>query len=124
MTAKDAAAPTNQFFLELIFPNIWQNHLSDRMRIMVAFAPVDEEHTLLYTRQYQKFVTTPVLRTVVNKLSVPFNLFIVHQDRRVVSTQRPKATSLRMGEKLIASDGPIIEYRRRREELQQAAAEG
>jgi phenylpropionate dioxygenase-like ring-hydroxylating dioxygenase large terminal subunit len=118
----DGPTPARDFFLELLFPNIWQNHLSDRMRIMVAFAPVDEEHTLLYTRQYQKFVRTPGLRTVVNKLSVPFNLLVVHQDRRIVTTQRPTITSLRIGEKLIPADRPIIEYRRRRDELKAAAA--
>jgi hypothetical protein len=44
-------------------------------------------------------------------------VYIAHQDRRIVETQLPKASALRMGEKLIQADRPIIEYRRRRQEL-------
>jgi hypothetical protein len=44
-------------------------------------------------------------------------LLIAHQDRRVVVTQRPKASRLQIGEQLIQADRPIIEYRRRRQEL-------
>jgi hypothetical protein len=64
----------------------------------------------------------PVLRGIVNALNVPVNIFIAHQDRRVVETQRPMRSDLRMGEKLIAGDAPIIAYRRRRQELIEAAA--
>ncbi len=120
LRADDAPAPEKEFYLELIFPNIWQNHLSNSLRIVVAFVPVDDGHTVLYARQYQKFVRMPGLRTLVNRLSIPFNRFVLHQDRRVVTSQRPKASSLRMGEKLIPSDAPIIEYRRRRQELMDA----
>jgi hypothetical protein len=48
---------------------------------------------------------------------MPFNLRIAHQDRRVVVTQEPKASGLTIGEKLIQGDRPIVEYRRRRQEL-------
>ncbi len=115
--AGDGPPPTKTFHLEFIFPNLWQNFISEQLRVVAAFVPVDEENTLLYLRQYQKFVKTPGLRTVINKLSMPFNVIVAHQDRRVVVTQQPKATSLRMGEKLIPSDGPIIEYRRHRQML-------
>jgi hypothetical protein len=78
---------------------------------------VDETHTLLYLRFYQRFVRAPLLRDVVNWLSMPFNLRILHQDRRVVVTQRPQASGLRGGEQLIQADRPIVEYRRRRQQL-------
>ena len=42
---------------------------------------------------------------------------ILNQDKRPVITERPKRTELRVGEKMIPGDGPIVEYRRRREEL-------
>ena len=79
---------------------------------------------LLYLRFYQKFVRTPVLRDIVNRLSMPLNPYIAHQDRRVVQTHMPKRSDLRMGEKLIQGDGPIIAYRRRRQELIEAAGSG
>ncbi len=49
---------------------------------------------------------------------MPLNVYIVHEDRRVVVTQRPKASSLKKGEVLIQGDLPIIEYRRKRVLLQ------
>jgi phenylpropionate dioxygenase-like ring-hydroxylating dioxygenase large terminal subunit len=118
----DEANPSEkQFWLEFIFPNLWQNHLGDDARIVVAFVPVDDENTILYLRFYQKFLRVPVLRNIVNRLSMPFNSLVAHQDRRVVETQLPKRTNLKMGEKLVQADRPIVEYRRRRQELIQAA---
>jgi phenylpropionate dioxygenase-like ring-hydroxylating dioxygenase large terminal subunit len=45
------------------------------------------------------------------------NRVILNQDKRPVITERPKRTALHIGEKMIPSDGPIVEYRRRRDEL-------
>lgn len=119
--ADQAPVPAKEFHLEFIFPNLWQNYLSSKLRAMLAFVPVDDENTVIYLRQYQKFVQTPGVRTVVNKASMPFNKLILRQDKQPVITERPKITSLRMGEKLIPADGPIIEYRRHRQQLIDAA---
>ena len=51
---------------------------------------------------------------MVNGMSNISNKYILHQDRRVVLTQIPKKTDLKMGENLIQGDAPIIEYRKRR----------
>lgn len=107
----------SQVYLEFIFPNLWQNHISDEVRVVAAFVPVDEAHTLLYLRFYQKFLRVPILRELVNWAAMPFNRLVAHQDRRVVQTQVPKASGLAIGEKLVQGDRPIVEYRRRREEL-------
>ena len=82
--------------------------LGHDLRRAELVAPVDDEHSILYLRQYQNFMRVPVLRSIVNRLSVPTNLFIAHQDRRVVVTQLPKRTTLKMGEKLIQGDGPRL----------------
>ena len=87
------------------FPNLWENHISPDVRIVAAFVPVDEENTILYLRFYQRFAGWPVVRQIVNRLSLPFNLYVAHQDRRVVQTQRPFRTELRMGETLIQGTG-------------------
>lgn len=108
---------TNQH-LEFIFPNLWQNFISDQVRIIAAFVPVDEEHTLLYLRFYQKFMRLPVLGKFVSLLAMPMNIYIAHEDRRVVVTQLPKPSGLKIGEILIQGDLPIIEYRRKRASLQ------
>ncbi len=104
--------------LEFIFPNLWQNYISDHVRIVAAFVPVDEEHTLLYLRFYQNFMRLPVLGKLVARLAMPSNVYIAHEDRRVVVTQQPKASGLKIGEILIQGDLPIIEYRKKRAALQ------
>jgi len=107
--------------LEFIMPNLWQNYISEDVRIVAAFVPVDDEHTLLYLRFYQRFLKVPVLGRLVAKLAMPFNLRVAHEDRRVVQTQEPKPSGLKIGEVLIQGDLPIIEYRRRRAALQAQA---
>ena len=107
----------NLFSLQLQMPNIWQNKISDKIRIVAAFAPVDEEHTHIYLRFYQKFMQTPGLKQIVNLSSTIMNKKILHQDRRVVLTQLPIKSELAMGENLVQGDLPIIEFRKRREFL-------
>jgi len=118
---EDIPGPYPTFHLEFQFPNLWQNYISDDVRVVAAFVPVDMEHTLLYLRFYQRFMRFPLLRDIVNTLAMPFNVYVAHQDRRVVITQVPKPSALRIDEKLIQGDRPIVEYRRRRQELLDAA---
>ncbi len=107
-----------EFKLELIMPNLWQNHISARLRIVAAFVPVDENHTMLYLRTYQNFMRAPLLRQLTNWIFGRSNLVIAHQDRRVVQTQVPPASRLHCKEQLIQGDLPIIEYRKKRQQLQ------
>lgn len=102
------------FSLQFQMPNTWQNRISDSVRILAAFTPVDDENTKIYLRFYQSFIKIPVLKLLVNTSSNFMNKIILHQDRSVVLTQRPIKSELDMGEKLIQGDLPIIEYRKRR----------
>ena len=104
-------------FLDFRFPNIWQNYITPKLRIFAAFAPVDETKTKIYLRLYQRLLPVPVLRKLLEVPMQLFNRIILNQDRRVVSTQRPRKSSLKMEELLIAGDRPIVEYRRRRQAL-------
>jgi len=115
--------PDKPFKLEFIFPNLWQNHISEDVRVVGAFVPTDDEHTLLYLRFYQRFLTLPILSGWVAQLAMPFNLRVAHQDRRLVVTQEPKPSALKMDEQLIRGDRPIVEYRRRRQQLLEANSE-
>jgi phenylpropionate dioxygenase-like ring-hydroxylating dioxygenase large terminal subunit len=116
----EISPPYTSFHVELLFPNLWQNWISEKMRIVVAFVPVDETHTLMYLRFYQKFIRLPLLAGLANILFMIFNRVILHQDRRVVQTQLPKASGLSIGENLIQGDGPVSAYRMRRNELVEA----
>ena len=110
-------APTRRPLLEFLFPNLWHNWLGDNLHIIIAFVPIDDENTMMYIRSYQRMMQVPIVRDVFNWISAVGNLVIERQDKRVVITQRPKRSGLRVGEKLIPGDGPIAAYRRRREEL-------
>ena len=103
--------------LQLHMPNLWQNRISDKVRVVAAFAPIDDDNTMMYVRFYQRFLRVPLLGRFVTALAVALNTHILGQDKRVVITQLPIRSELRMGEKLIPGDAPIIAYRRRRDEL-------
>lgn len=115
--------PTRPPFLKFRFPHLWMNRISDDMRITIFFTPVDDENTILYLRYHQRFVRVPLLRELAALLINLSSIVILNQDKRVVLTERPKKTSLRIGEKLIPADKPIIEYRTMREKLQKAAGQ-
>ncbi len=105
------------FSLQFQMPNTWQNIISKDVRIFAIFAPIDDNNTQIYIRFYQRFMKVPVLKDFINNMSSILNKYILHQDRRVVLTQIPNKSQLKMDEKLIQGDLPIIEYRKKREEL-------
>jgi phenylpropionate dioxygenase-like ring-hydroxylating dioxygenase large terminal subunit len=105
------------FHLKFHFPNIWQNYISDNIRAFAAFVPVDEENSIIYIRYYQKMVKLPILKEIFNYIGKVSSIIILRQDKRVVETQIPKKSILKMDELLIMGDKPIIEYRKRRNEL-------
>lgn len=100
-----------------LYPNVWMNHISDKVKVIIYFAPVDEENTILYIRFYCKITRIRLIDRFIAFLGKYANRVIERQDKRVVITQKPKASAYRSGEKLLAGDGPIIRYRKIREEL-------
>lgn len=103
-----------------LFPHVWQNAILPWMRLTLAFVPVDEEHTLLYIRNYLKKSLWPLF-WLLWPINRRYAYKVAHQDRPVVETQRPKPSRLHMDENLIPGDKPIAVYRKRRDELQKAA---
>jgi phenylpropionate dioxygenase-like ring-hydroxylating dioxygenase large terminal subunit len=103
------------------FPNVWENNIAPDFKIVVAFAPVDDENTILYLRVYQRFLRIPMIRDLINAISLAGSVYIAWQDKVVVETQQPKRSDLRIGESPVPGDGPIILYRRRRRALLDAA---
>jgi phenylpropionate dioxygenase-like ring-hydroxylating dioxygenase large terminal subunit len=99
--------------LSFHYPNIWENYISEKIRAFAAFVPVDDENTIIY----QKLIRIPVLKWIFNYLGKISSKIILRQDKRVVITQLPKSSSVKMDERLILGDKPIIEYRKRRQEL-------
>lgn len=104
-------------YLDFRFPNLWLNHISDKVKVSIYFAPVDDENTILYIRFYNRITRIRFVNALIAFVGKFANRVIERQDKRVVITQKPKASALRSGEKLLAGDGPIIQYRRIRESL-------
>jgi phenylpropionate dioxygenase-like ring-hydroxylating dioxygenase large terminal subunit len=115
-SAAEMGDPSRLFHLEFLYPNLWMNDITDKIRIIAAFVPVDEENTMVYVRFCQAITRLPVLKqmfAIVGRIS---DRVVLHQDRAVVEPERPKETRLRMGEHLIPGDAPIIAYRKMRDE--------
>ena len=118
----DPPAPGSSPMLQFIFPNIWQLCISSELRMFVAFVPVDGENTLFYLRYYQRFMTFPVIKELVNWMGMISSRQIASQDRRVVINQKPSRTQLKqMGEILTQGDHAILTYRQHRHKLQETS---
>jgi len=105
-------------WLGFMFPNIWLNHISEKIRVIIYFAPVDGENTMLYIRFYCKITGVKPIDSLIAAVGKIMNKKIERQDKRVVVTQKPKPSAFKSGEKLVAGDSPIVLYRKMRDELQ------
>ena len=116
--AEELPEPIRPPFLVFNFPNLWENRINEDMRIVAAFAPVDDENSIIYIRYYQRFVKAPLLKNFVSWVGKLGSIYVTNQDRRIVSRQLPKRTMLKkMGEKLLQGDNAILQYRKHRHEL-------
>ena len=116
--AEQLPAPTRPPFLVLNFPNLWENRISEDLRIVAAFVPVDEENSVIYIRNYQRFVKVPLVRNLVDALQNIGSVYILHQDKRIVLQQVPRKSELKkFGEKLVPGDAAILAFRKRRHQL-------
>lgn len=104
-------------YLKFLFPNIWMNHISESTKVIIYFAPVDDANTILYIRFYCRSTGVRAVNALIAWFGKFGNRLIERQDKRVVITQKPKASSFISKENLLPGDGPVIQYRRIREEL-------
>ena len=109
--------------LEFRFPATWQNWLTPKFRIFLSFTPVDDGNTLQVMRVYQKFVTFPVLRKLVDATMLWSSRKILAEDNFIVTRQQPAKTTRIMDERLIHGDLPIVRYREIRERLLSGATD-
>ncbi|WP_010479684.1 aromatic ring-hydroxylating oxygenase subunit alpha [Thermococcus zilligii] len=99
----------SRVYLEFIFPNVWQNHISEKVRVVAFFVPVTKEKTMIYLRFYIKATGIRPLDRLIAKLGMRFNKVVLHQDRRVVETQEWDIRK----DSLVQGDLPIMEFRKR-----------
>jgi phenylpropionate dioxygenase-like ring-hydroxylating dioxygenase large terminal subunit len=108
--------PNRRPFLQFRFGNLWHNWIAENLRVVLAFAPIDDRNTMMYLRYYHT-MHLPIIRQLYGWLGSLGNLIIERQDRRVVITQRPPRPDLGIGEILIQGDSPIVLYRKVRRAL-------
>ncbi len=101
------------------YPNLWVNHVTDKIQILAFFIPVDEEHSIIALRFYNKITGNHTIDKAIAWLGSRANRVVEKQDKRIVETQIPKKTGIHMKEKLVAADRPIIEYRKKRAKLKE-----
>ncbi len=114
--------PKSDYKLEFRFPNLWENRIGEKIRVLAAFVPVDEGNTILYLRYYQSVTKLPLLRGLIGAIGKRMNLFIAHQDRRIVETQIPVGDGSGTGELLIPGDRALMEYRKMRMEAKHGSS--
>ncbi len=103
------------------FPNVWQLWLGDKVSQVAICAPIDDENTMLYLRIYQRVIKQPVISQVFMKVNNLFNRYVLHEDREIIESQRPKKADLDVGERFIPGDRPIALYLKQRRDLILAA---
>ena len=98
----------DRVFLCFRFPNIWMNRIAPNYKLVIFFAPVDEENTVLYIQVYSKLSHLKPFNSLIASMSRLMAYIIERQDRRVVVTQKLKASAYRSGEKLLMGIGPYF----------------
>ena len=78
---------------------------------------MDEEHSIIVLRFYNRITGVRAIDKCIAWLGSRANNIFQRQDKRIVETQLPKKTALKMGENLVTADLPIIEYRSKRAEM-------
>lgn len=116
LSGKDSIIKTTN--LNFKFPNMWLNHISDKIQILAFFIPVDDDNSIIALRFYTKLTGKKSIDKCIAWFGSRANKVVERQDKRIVITQLPKKTGLKMGENLVPADKPIIEYRSKRDKLQ------
>ncbi|MBI9048859.1 MAG: aromatic ring-hydroxylating dioxygenase subunit alpha [Anaerolineaceae bacterium] len=117
--ASDITPPDRHPALQFLFPNLWHNWISDDVRVLAAFVPIDNEHSIFYGRFYQRINKMPLVKQIINWWGKIGSLVIAGQDQRVVTHITPKASSLKDGDILLQGDRAVVTYRQMRAKKQE-----
>lgn len=104
--AKDTPAQ-----LEFRFPGLWQLRIHPKLRLHVAFVPVNPEATRLYVRACHR-LTTPAIGALYSWLLRLSNRWIIREDERVVQGIVPRCSLDAHEDALIPADRAIRLFRK------------
>ena len=96
---------------EYIFPNSWVLNISNKMKLLVYFVPINENETKLYLLTYQSYITTSILKPVVDIAFNYSNRLILQQDQQVVQSQGTQSSLECNHELLMKHDTAIKLFR-------------
>lgn len=96
---------------EYIFSNAWILHISNQLKLLVYFVPIDEKHTLIYVIAYRKFMTNKFIKPIADIIMNISNKIILHQDKKVVISQGLQPSYLMTDELLMKHDTAIRYFR-------------
>jgi phenylpropionate dioxygenase-like ring-hydroxylating dioxygenase large terminal subunit len=99
-------------YVELLAPNLWLLAIAEKLGNVAAFVPIDETHTEIYLRLYQRVITIPGLAWLLGAVMSRSNRVILNQDRRVVEGSIPPRPTPDVREMLVPTDATVIAYRR------------
>ena len=117
-----AEAATRPPSLHFLFPGLWRLVITERLKNVIAFVPINDRCTRYYLKLYHRH-RNPLIAKPFEWLMAASNRFILAQDRRVVVTQTP-AVSLDATDRLVGADRAIVQFRRQLEKLLQDAQVG
>ena len=92
------------------FPGIWLLNISPKLKLLVAFVPIDATLTRFYVRSYHKF-RLPILSAIVSWGLGLSNRFILNEDKRVVCSLTPNS-SLDGEDHPLGCDRAILAFRK------------
>lgn len=108
-------------YIDLTYPNVWTQNLSDAYGMSTAFAPVDDKRTEVYCRLYHN-----KNRRGYRPLMALWNRFtqfmVFHEDMAILATQSPANVDDAQDDKLLPSDAAHVFYRKLRKQLQDELA--
>ena len=91
--------------------------LHPKFLTVFAAVPIDDEHTRIYVRSSQGFVTFPLLGWIATWLKHWLDMAALWQDKQALFTVQPKNADHAKGEVLLEFDEHIVAYRKMRRRL-------
>ncbi|MFC4892713.1 Rieske 2Fe-2S domain-containing protein [Pseudofrancisella aestuarii] len=82
------AIKNGELMIKYIFPNAWLLNISNKMKVTAYFVPINENQTKIYILHYRNFLTTKILKPIMDIVFSIGNRIVLNEDKRVVNTQR------------------------------------
>jgi len=99
---------------KIAYPNMALLRLHPKFLTVFAAVPIDDEHTRIYVRSSQGFVTFPLLGWIATWLKHWLDMAALWQDKQALFTVQPKNADHAKGEVLLEFDEHIVAYRKMR----------